>query len=139
MYDMKKSKFPSLKLIVARIVGNMCHADDLNYLPEELSCFVRNHMTKTRQIELWDGQVLKYYSNMQLADEYNYNKNGELHGKRISWRRNGEPWREETYMDGKLHGPMLSYHWNGRLAQCCFWKKGRRKKCHHWLENGKSF
>lgn len=129
----------SLKLIAARFVAKHCQLADLNYLPDELSCFVRHHMDKTRQIELWNGQVIRYYSTMRMADEYNYNSKGELHGRRISWRQNGLQWREETYRNGKLHGPMFVFHINGRLAKCCLFSRGQRAKCQHWHIDGRAF
>ena len=129
----------SLKLITAKFVGNQCQVDDLKQLPEEVSTFVRAHMSKERQMKLWNGKVMAYYSSLNVSDEFNYNKQGKLHGARISWRQNGLQWREETYQNGVLNGPMFVFHNNGRLAKCCIWKDGKCMQCQHWHIDGRPY
>ena len=43
----------------------------------------------------------------------NRNKEGQLHGKQIGYRDNGNKWYEEHFVNGKQHGVRISYFKNG--------------------------
>ena len=45
------------------------------------------------------GQYLGYYMSGEIAFEYNF-KDGEYHGKRYEWKKDGSLLRESNYKNG---------------------------------------
>ena len=56
--------------------------------------------------QMWDGTVVKEQATM---------KNGEIHGARKTWYRNGQLRSEWDYKHGKKHGVLRLWHDNGQL------------------------
>ena len=52
---------------------------------------------------LFTGKALKFYENGQIEFEANY-LNGELHGLKKSWHKNGEKWQVGEYVKNKKEG-----------------------------------
>ena len=100
---------------------------DLTKLPLDLHDQIRKHLNKEQQIELWNGEYKKWYSNGQLWQHYFY-KNGKLDGEQKCWYENGHLLEHSFYKNGEFDGEYKYWYLNGQLMVHCFYKNGEKIK-----------
>lgn len=69
------------------------------------------------------GKKLSYHKNGQLDEDICYNE-GKQHGKYLKYHKNAHLAEDIDYEEDKKHGKALSYHKNGQLVQDCEYKQG---------------
>ena len=80
---------------------------------------------------------VEYYNNGQKKIEKSY-KNGQKHGKLLTWFENGQIWQEENWKNGKLDGKLLTWYPNGNLMGEGNYKDGKEHgKWTGWFQDGK--
>ena len=82
----------SLKYLSARKVASNKNLSkqDVKRLPLDVHDDLRRHLSKEKQIELWDGEYKWWYKNGQLWMHCWYNKDGYLDGEYKEWFYNGQ-------------------------------------------------
>jgi antitoxin component YwqK of YwqJK toxin-antitoxin module len=81
------------------------------------------------------GVAVEKYENGQNFFEETY-KDGKQHGPYTEWHKNGQKWTEVKYKDGKLHGLMTKWYENGQKRSEGTWKDDELISAKEWDRDG---
>ena len=115
----------SLKYLSAQKGATSLHLTkaDLSRLSLDVHDDLRKHLSKDKQIELWDGEYKKWWDNGQL-EVHCWFKDGYLDGEYKSWYKNGQLESHRWYKDGWHNGEYKSWYKNGQLESHGWYKDG---------------
>ena len=129
----------SLKYLSARKVASNKNLSkqDLKRLPVDAHDDLRVHLSKGKQIELWDGEYKCWHYNGLLKKHCWFNKNGLKDGEHTSWYRNGQLAEQCWYKNNKWDGEYKQWWDNGQLSIHCWYVDGKRDgKFTGWFDDG---
>ena len=111
----------SLKFLSAQKGARTLHLTkaDLSRLPLDVHDDLRKHLSKEKQIELWDGEYKKWWDNGQL-EVHCWFKDGYLDGEYKEWWSNGQLAIHCWYNHNIRDGEWKFWHPNGQLVQFDF-------------------
>ena len=159
----------SLKYLSAQKIASNKNLSkqDLKRLPLDVHDDIRKHLSKEKQIKLWDGEYKHWYDSGQIEKHCWYNKDGatsqqrgctgtppngecsKLDGEYKRWYDNGQLAAHCWYKDNKRDGEYSLWYKNGQLWVHCWYKNNKRdgeyKLClangklwkHCWFKDGK--
>ena len=97
--------------------------------------YVETELLATNQ----DAGYERFYflsGEIRLEQYFKSFKDRILEGTKKVWRQDGGLSQERSYLNGKLHGPYISYWENGQLKRKDLYKKGKLKEKNVWDMQG---
>ena len=115
----------SLSAKCAASSSNLTKADLLR-LPLDVHDDLRLHLSKEKQIELWNGEYKRWHYNGQLW-EHSWHKNGVRDGEFKLWYSDGQLWEHSWHKNGVRDGEYKSWWSNGQLQIHCWHKNNKNE------------
>ena len=112
----------SLRYLSAKCAAsslNLTKADVLR-LPVDVHDDLRLHLSKEKQIELWDGEYKLWWHKGKLS-EHSWWKNGVREGEYKSWWSNGQLQIHCWYKNGVWDGEYKRWRMDGQLWRHCWY------------------